>query len=81
MHRTRGILASTLAMAALGVAGAQSGAHATSATDTCSHGVVTPSSGHNHGVAFVSSRDVEDAHIHNYKHMTGFAPHYRERNC
>ena len=81
MHRTTRIVASTLAVAALGVAGAQSGAQATSATSTCSHGVVTPSSGHNHGVEYVSSRDVEDAHIHNYKHMTGFTPHYRERTA
>jgi hypothetical protein len=83
MQRTTRILASTLAMAALGVAGAQGGALATSATDTCSHGVVTPSSGHNHGVEYRSFRTVENTHIHKYLHRTGFAPgnHYRERNC
>ena len=39
MQRTTRILASTLAIAALGVAGAQSGALATSATDHVHDGV------------------------------------------
>ena len=83
MTRTTRRLASTLAVAALGVAGAQSGAHATSFTDTCSHGVVIPSSGHNHGVEYESFRNVEDAHIHKYRHMNGFfvTAHRKERNC
>jgi hypothetical protein len=81
MHRTTRIVASTLAMAALGVAGAQSGANATQGTTTCTHGVQTPSSGHNYGVEYESFRDVEDAHIHKYKHKTGTTVHRREVNC
>lgn len=81
MHRTTRIVASTLAVAALGVAGAQSGANATQGTDTCTHGVLTPSSGHNYGVEFESSWDNEDAHVHKYRHKTGTLIHRRERNC
>jgi hypothetical protein len=83
MPRTTRIVVSTLAIAALGIAGSQSGASATQGTDTCTHGVLVPSSGHNAGVEYLSSRDVEDAHIHKYKHHVAFPgfPHNRERNC
>jgi hypothetical protein len=81
MHRTTRIVASTLAIAALGVVGSQTGASATTETNTCSHGVVPNNSGHK-WVAFISSRDVEDAHIHKYLHNTGLiGDHIRERNC
>lgn len=83
MQRTTRMLASTLAIAALGVVGAQTGAHATQTTTTCTHGVSVPSSGHNAGVEYLSFRDEEDAHIHKYKHHVGFPgiPHNREKNC
>ncbi len=81
MTRTTRIVASTLAVAALAVAGAQSGANATAWTDTCTHGVAIPSSGHDNGVTFLSSRDVADTHIHEYRHHQGLTSHKREVNC
>jgi len=43
---------------------------------------VAPSSGHK-SVEYLSSRNVEDAHIHKYRHNTGFflTTHTAERNC
>lgn len=81
MHRTTRIVASTLAVAALGVAGAHSAANATTWTDTCFHGSVTPSSGHNHGVQWLSHWTVLGDHTHKYRHKTGFTTHDRETNC
>lgn len=49
MHRKARIVAGTLAMAALGVAGTHSGAHASAVAGTCSHGVVAPAAGHPNG--------------------------------
>jgi hypothetical protein len=83
MLRIKRIVASTLAVAALGVAGSQSGANATTLTDTCVHGSVTPSSGHNHGVRFLSHWTIAGDHTHKYEHKTGFVldSHERERDC
>ena len=49
MHRKARIVAGTLPMAALGVAGTHSGAHASAVAGTCSHGVVAPAAGHPNG--------------------------------
>jgi hypothetical protein len=81
MTKTTRIAASALAIAALGIAGSQTGANATAATDTCTHGVEIPSSGHNNGVTFLGSRDVADTHIHEYRHHQGLTSHKREVNC
>jgi hypothetical protein len=81
MHRTTRIVASTLAVAALGVAGAHSGANATTGTDPCVHGSVTPSSGHYHGVEFLSEWTIQGDHTHQYRHKTGSTTHKRERIC
>jgi len=81
MHRTTRIVASTLAIAALGVAGAHSAANATDFTDTCVHGSVTPSSGHNGGVEWLSEWTVAGDHTHKYRHHTGGFNHKKERNC
>jgi hypothetical protein len=82
MGRTLRILTCTLGTAGLAFVGAQSGALANQTTSTCSHGVVAPSSGHR-SVEYLSSRNVEDAHIHKYRHNTGFfaTNHTAERNC
>jgi hypothetical protein len=81
MRRKTRFVAGMLAVAALGLAGTQSGAMATSDTDTCSHGVVPDSSSHR-WVEYLSSRESEDAHIHRYYHRVGWVGnHERERTC
>jgi len=83
MHRTARIVASTLAVAALGVAGAQSGATASQLTDTCTTGIKVPSSSHPNGVEFLSSFNVGADHFHTYRHHTAteIGNHNRTRNC
>jgi hypothetical protein len=81
MGRTTRIVASTLAIAALGVAGAQSGAVANNITDTCTHGVANNSSGHRQ-VVYESSSNSAGQHIHRYKHdVDNWPDHHPERNC
>ena len=80
MHRTTRIVASTLAIAALGVAGTQTGANATPVTNTCVHGAVAPSSGHANGVEYIGFVNVAAGHIHRYKHLSP-NPHYGVNIC
>jgi hypothetical protein len=82
MRRTTRIAASTLAIAALGIAGSQSGANANQFTNTCSHGVVVPSSGHPAGVVYVSSANIGAVHRHKYLHHDIiFGDHYATLVC
>jgi hypothetical protein len=60
--RTVRIVASTLAVAALGVVGSQSGALASQATETCTHGIAYDNSSHKR-VEYLGSRTtVRPAH-------------------
>ena len=82
MHRRKGIVASTLAIAALGVAGAQSGAHASPFAAVCTHGVTAPAANHQKGVEYVGFRTgAAGAHIHRYKHRVPVFVHYSENVC
>ena len=82
MQRRTGIVASTLAIAALGVAGAQTGAHASVFAATCTHGIVAPFAGHPNGVEYVGFRTgPAGAHIHRYKHRVPVFVHYSENVC
>jgi hypothetical protein len=71
MRRARRIAAGTLVLAALGIAGAQSGANASQNTVGCYHGITAPSSGHQNGVAYRGSQDDAGVHIHMYLHNPG----------
>lgn len=82
MRRTTRIVASTLAIAALGVAGSQSGANANAFTNTCSHGFVMPSSGHPAGVEYVGFANIGAVHHHKYLHHVGIiGDHYATLVC
>ena len=75
------IAAATLALAALGVAGSQSGALDSQETDTCTHGIAYNNSGHLR-VEYLGARNTDGQHIHNYRHVTWTGiNHQRERNC
>jgi hypothetical protein len=83
MHRGARIVASALAVGALGVAGVQSGATASQLTDTCTHTVKVPSSSHPNGVEFLTSFAIGEQHWHRYRHHTAteIGNHNRDRNC
>jgi hypothetical protein len=80
--RTVRIVASTLAVAALGVVGSQSGALASQATETCTHGIAYDNSSHKR-VEYLGSRTTDGQHIHSYRHITwtGIGNHTRDVNC
>ena len=77
MKRTARIVASTLAIGALGIAGSQSAASANNVTNTCTHGVAANNSGHA-WVAYLGYSSVGGAHVHKYRHYPGifFVPQH-----
>jgi hypothetical protein len=84
MHRTRRIVASTLAIAALGVAGAQSAANAGPITQTCAHNNVANNSGHPLVEYLGHFTNAGGVHWHKYRHWDPNAavnPHISWKVC
>ena len=84
MHRTTRIVASTLAIGALGVAGAQSNANANANTQTCAHMNVANNSGHPWVEYLGHTTTAAGVHVHKYRHHDPNAavnPHLSLKVC